>query len=92
MSNKTDAKSRSSSNFAYEFTNPLKMVLKHFMHLNRLILMAQLGVRPKLRHWANMNMKQTRKIVLQRIQLLSSQTPYKWEKNMSAMELLNSDV
>ena len=42
---------------------------------NRSIMMSELRVRPKLRCWAKMSRKQTRKIVLQRIQLMSSWTP-----------------
>ena len=53
----------------------LEMVKKHFRLLNRLILMSVLGVRPKLRYLAKMSTKQTPKNGVQRIQLLSSQTP-----------------
>ena len=60
---------------ASEFTNPLEMVKKHFRLMNRSILMSEQGVRPKLRFWAKISMKQTRKIGLQKIQLLSSRTP-----------------
>ena len=45
---------------------------------NCLIMMSELEVRPKLRFWAKMSMKQTQKIGLQRIQLLPSRIPYKW--------------
>ena len=39
--------------------------------------MSKIGVSLKLRCWAMMSMKQTRKIELQRIQLLNSRTPLK---------------
>ena len=74
----TKAKNRTSRNSASELMNPLEMVKKHFRHLNRSILMSELGVGTKLRFWAKLSMKQTRKIGLQEIQLLSSRTPYKW--------------
>ena len=74
----TDAKKRSSRISAFELTNPLQMVKKHFRLLNRSILMYVLEVRPKLRFWAKMSKKQKRKIGLHEIQLLSSRTPYKW--------------
>ena len=60
-----DAKKRSSRNSFAELTNPLEMV-------------SELGIRPKLRFWAKMSKKQTRKIVIQQIQLLFSRTRYKW--------------
>ena len=61
----TDAKNRTSRNSASKLTNPIEFVKKHFRLLNRSILMFELGVRPKLRFWAKMSMKQTRKIGLQ---------------------------
>ena len=45
-----------------ELTNTLEMVKKQFILLNRSILMSELGVRPKLRFWAQMSSKQTQKI------------------------------
>ena len=71
----TDTKNRTSKNSAFELTNPLEIVKKHFKLLNRSILMSELGVRPKLRFWAKKSMKQMRKIGLQEIQLLRSRTP-----------------
>ena len=62
---------------------PYKCLKKHFRLLNRSILMSELGVRPKLRFWAKLGMKQTRKIGLQEIQLLRSRTPYKLVKHIS---------
>ena len=70
----TDAKNRTSRNSASELTNPLEMEKKHFWILNRLTLMSELGVRPKLGFCAKLSMKETRKIGLQEIQLLSSRT------------------
>ena len=55
---------------------------KHDMLLNCSIIMSGLMVRPKLRFCTKMSMKQTRKIRLQRIQILSSRTPYKWGKKI----------
>ena len=61
--------------------------------MNRSILMSELGVRPKLRFWAKFSMKQTRKIGLQEIQLLSRLNPLEMvKKTFQAFELLNSDV
>ena len=74
----TDAKNRTSKSLASELTNPFEMVKKHVRLLNRSILMSELGVRPKLRFWAQMRRKQTRKIGLKGIHLLSSQTSSKW--------------
>ena len=55
--------------------------------------MYELGLRPKLRFWAKKSMKQTRKIVIQEIQLLSSRTPYKWKKKTyQSSELLHYDI
>ena len=45
---------------------------KHVRLWNRSILMSEIGVRPKLRCWAKMSRKQTRKIGHQQIQILSS--------------------
>ena len=73
----TDTKNRTLANSDYELRNPLEMVKNKFRLLNRSILMSELGVRPKLRFWAQMSKKQTRKIEVRPIQLLSSQTPYK---------------
>ena len=41
---------------------PLEMVKKLFKLLNHSILISELGVRPKLRFWAQMSSKQTQKI------------------------------
>ena len=71
----TDAKNRTSTNSASELTNPLEMVKTQFRLLNRSFLMSQLGVMPKLRFRAQMSSKQTQKILVQGIQLLSSRTP-----------------
>ena len=71
----TDTKNRTSTNSASELTNPLEMVKKRFRLLNCSILMFELGVSPKLLFYARMSKKRTRKIGLQRIQLLSSRTP-----------------
>ena len=71
----TDVKNRNSRNSTSELTNPLEMVKKHVRLSNRSILMSELGVRPKLRFWALISTKQTSKIGLQGIQLLSSRTP-----------------
>ena len=51
-------------NLASELTNPLEMVKKHVRLWNRSILMSEIGVSSKLRCWAKMIMKQTRKIEL----------------------------
>ena len=61
VEHETNAKNRTSRNSASELTNPLEMVKKHFRLLNRSILMSELGVRPKLRFWAKLIMKQTQK-------------------------------
>ena len=58
----TDTKNRTSTNSASELANPLGMVKKQFRLLNRSILLSELGVRPKLRFWAQMSTKQTQKI------------------------------
>ena len=58
----TDTKNRTSTNSASVLANPLGMVKKQFRLLNRSILLSQLGVRPKLRFWAQMSTKQTQKI------------------------------
>ena len=57
----TDAKNRSLTNSASELTNLLQMVIKHFMLLNRSVLMSELEFRPKLRVWAKMRTKHTQK-------------------------------
>ena len=54
--------------------------------------MSEIGGSSKFRCWAKMSMKQTRKIGLQRIQLLSSRTPRIGKRTCQALELLNSDV
>ena len=58
----TDMKHRTLTNSDYELTNPLEMVKNQFRLLNRSILMSELGVRPKLRFWAQMSSKQTQKL------------------------------
>ena len=55
-------------------------------------MMSELGVRPILLFWAKMSKKRTRKIGLQRIQLLSSQTLRKGEKTFHAFKPLNFEV
>ena len=60
----TDAKNRTLTKSVSELTNPLELVKKHFMLLNRSVLMFELGFRPKLRVWAKMSTKQTHKIGL----------------------------
>ena len=65
-------------NSASLLMNPLEMGKKYIRLWNRLILMSEIGFRPKLQCWAKMSMKQTRKIGLQRIQILSTRTPSKW--------------
>ena len=57
---------------------PLRNGKKHARLWNRSILMSEIGVWSKLRCWSKMSMKQTRKIGLQRIRVLSSRTPLKW--------------
>ena len=57
----TDTKNRTSTNSVYEFTNCLEMVKTQLRLLNRLILMSEQGVRPKLRFFAQMSTKQTQK-------------------------------
>ena len=57
----TDTKNRTSTNSAYEFTNPLEMVKNQLRLLNRLILMSEQGVKPKLRILPQMSTKQTLK-------------------------------
>ena len=57
----TDAKNRTLTNSTSELTNPLEVVKKHFRLLNRSILISELGFRPKLRVWAIISTKQTRK-------------------------------
>ena len=71
----TDTENQTSTNSAFDLTNPLEMVKKHVRILNCSILMSELEVRPKLRFWAKISMKQKRKVELQRIQLLTSRTP-----------------
>ena len=73
-----NAKNWAARNSASEITSPLEMVKKQVQLWNRQILMSEIGVRPKLRCWTKMTMKQTRKIGLKRIQILSSRTPWKW--------------
>ena len=85
-------RNRTPRNSASELTNPLETVKKHVRLWNRSILMSELGVRPKLRFWAKMSKKQTRKIELQPIQLLSSSTPRNGKKTCQALESLNSNV
>ena len=58
----TNAENRTSTNSASELMNPLEMVKKQFKLLNRSILMSELGDRPKLRFWAKMSKKRTRKL------------------------------
>ena len=58
----TDTKNRTSTNSVSELTTPLEMIRIQFKLLNRSILMSELGVRPKLRFWAYMSSKQTKKI------------------------------
>ena len=58
----TDAKNRTLTNSASELTNPLDMVKKHASLWNRLIMMFELGFRPKFRFWDKMSTKQTQKI------------------------------
>ena len=89
----TDTENRTSTNSASELTNPLEMVTKKHVRLwNRSILMSEIGVSSKFRCWAKMSMKQTRKIKLQRIQLLSSRTPRNGKQTCQALEMHNSDV
>ena len=80
VEHETDTKNRTSINSVSELTNPWEMVKNQIRLLNRSILMSELGVRPRLRFWALMSCKQTPKILLQGIQLLSSRTFCKWEK------------
>ena len=54
----TDAKNWPLTNSDYLLTNPLEMVKKHFMLLNRSVLMSELGFRPKVQFWAKMSTKQ----------------------------------
>ena len=70
--------------------NPLDIVENQFKLLNRSILMSELGVRPKLQFWTQMSSKQTQKIRLQGIKLLSSQTPLEIVKNH--VRLLNRSI
>ena len=58
----TNTKNLTSTNSASELMNPLEMVKNQFRLLNRLILMSELEVRPKLRFWARMSSKQIQKI------------------------------
>ena len=60
----TDTKNWSSKNSASELTNPLERVKKHVRLWNRSIMMSELEVRSKLRFWAKMSKKRTRKIEL----------------------------
>ena len=70
----SDAKNRTSTNLAFQLTNPLEIGKKTFQALNRSILRSELGVIPKLKFSAKMR-KLTRNIGLLRIQFLSSRTP-----------------
>ena len=71
-----DTKNRTSTNSVSELQNTLEMLKKKQGRLwSRSILMSQIGVSSKLRCWAKMSMKQTQKIGLQQIHLLSSRTP-----------------
>ena len=65
LSSKQTQKNMSARNSASELTNRLEMVEKHVRLWNRLILMSEIVVRPKLRCWAKMSMKQTRKVEIQ---------------------------
>ena len=71
----TDKENRTSTNSASNLTNPVEMLKKHVRLWNCSIFMSELEVRPKLRFWAKMSMKQTQKIRLQQIQLLTTLTP-----------------
>ena len=62
-------------NSASKLTNPFEMGKKLVRLWNRSFLMYEIEVRLKLRCWAKMSMKLTRKIGLQRIQILSSRPP-----------------
>ena len=53
------AKNRTSMNPTSEQTNPLQLIKDHVSLWNRSILMSELGVKPKLRFWAQMSSKQT---------------------------------
>ena len=96
----TDTKNWTSTNSDSELTNPLEMGKKNVRLWNRSILMSEKGVRSKLRCWAKMSMKQSRKILLHRIQLLSPGNPASEPRKplemvinkIQAFELLNSDV
>ena len=62
--NETDTKNWTSTNSAFELSNPLEMDKNQFRLLNRSILMSELRVRPKLRFLAQVGCKQTQKIGL----------------------------
>ena len=61
----TDTKNRTSTNSPSELTNPLKLVKKPIQAFESPNSDDELGVRPKLRIWAQISSKQTRKIGLQ---------------------------
>ena len=58
----TDTKNWTSTNSAFELSNPLEMDKNQFRLLNRSILMSEIRVRPKLRLLAQVGCKQTQKI------------------------------
>ena len=87
-----DTKNWTSTNSASELTNPLEMVKKRVRIWNSSILMSEIGVMSKLRYLAKINMKHTRKIGLQRIQLLPHEPLRNGKKTSQALESLNSDV
>ena len=74
----TDAKIRTSRNSTSELTKPFEMVKKHVRLWNRSILMSEIGVRPKITILGLNEHETDVKKRIQGIQLLSSQTPYKW--------------
>ena len=89
----TDKKNRTSTNSAYEFPNPLEMVKNQLRLLNRLILMSEQGVRPKLRFLAQMSTKQTQKNLAARNSSSELTNPLEIiKKTCQALESLNYDV
>ena len=71
--------------FCFWAHEPLRNGKKEHVRLwNRSIMISELGVRPKLRCWANMSMKQTRKIGLQRFSFLAHEPLRKSKKKTNS--------
>ena len=87
-----DTKNRTLMNSASELTNPLEMVKKHVLLWNRTILMFELGVRSKLRCWAKISIRQTRKSGFNELSFRAHEPLRNGKKTIQASESLNFDV